>query len=214
MKYVVARPLKYSTLHSLDRMVGVSEIAKTGRIPGRRSQMKTRGWIIGSALLTLGMGAVGLADTSGPLSFQAWKSSRVEEAKSSLDHVQINIQAEAQSEKASAPLLPDKPLLTIAKGSSGKSEVASQSRVHAPVGSAHGDLKLSQAQLNYETAQELTINDYFALYISQLRGKESFVEAAKKLNPDEMAELMMAYSKSLSGEESSGDASKASKIGL
>ncbi len=63
---------------------------------------------------------------------------------------------------------------------------------------ARGDQKLQQAQFNVEIAQELTISDYFTLYVSQLKDRSSFLDAAKKLSADETADLMMAYQKQLS----------------
>ncbi len=61
-----------------------------------------------------------------------------------------------------------------------------------------GDQKLQQAQFNVEIAQELTISDYFTLYVSQLKDRSSFLDAAKKLTAEETADLMMAYQKQLS----------------
>lgn len=57
--------------------------------------------------------------------------------------------------------------------------------------------RLQQAQLNLEIIQELNITDYFALYVTQLKDRSSFLDAAKKLSTDETADLMMAYQKTL-----------------
>ena len=59
------------------------------------------------------------------------------------------------------------------------------------------DQHLSQAQLNYEIAQELSVNDYFVLYLSQFKERSALTEAARKLSVEETADLMAAYQKAL-----------------
>lgn len=113
------------------------------------------------------------AEPPAVIGFQAWKDARVEEARTALERI----------EKA-APPAPAK-----------KNARAPKLKV---------DVKqLQQAQLNLEVAQELTVNDYFVLYLSQFKTRESFIEAAKKLTPEDAAELMMAYQKQISTSESS-----------
>ncbi len=51
--------------------------------------------------------------------------------------------------------------------------------------------KLEASKLALQIAQELTIEDYFALYLSQFKERSDFVEAAKKLNPNEMGDLLL-----------------------
>ncbi len=68
----------------------------------------------------------------------------------------------------------------------------------APQKLSRGDQKLQQAQLNLEIVQELTVNDYFVLYLNQFKDRSAFLEAARKLNSDEAADLMIAYQKHLS----------------
>jgi hypothetical protein len=50
-------------------------------------------------------------------------------------------------------------------------------------------------------AQELAVNDYFVLYLSQFKSRDAFIEAAKKLTPEEAADLMMSYQKHLAGSQ-------------
>jgi hypothetical protein len=109
------------------------------------------------------------------LSFQAWKSARVDEARTNIDKIQSD-----KSGSAAAAASP--------KG-------AASTGLIRP---ARTDQRLAQAQSGLEVAQELSVNDYFVLYLSQMRGREAFVEAAKKLTPEESAELMMSYQKHLS----------------
>ena len=63
------------------------------------------------------------------------------------------------------------------------------------------DSRLAQAQINYDIAKELSVNDYFVLYLSQFKQRDAFVEAAKKLTSEELADLMMAYQKKINNPE-------------
>jgi hypothetical protein len=122
------------------------------------------------ASLSLGLtSSIGKADVPLAMAFQAWKASRVDEAKAVLEKVQ---------KPASIDPL-KKPLPGLK--------------------STRVDQKLQQAQLNLDIAQELSVNDYFVLYLTQFKQRDAFVEVAKKLTPEEIADLMMAYQKHLSG---------------
>jgi hypothetical protein len=103
------------------------------------------------------------------LSFKAWKTARIEEAKSTLTQ-------------------------TL------KGDASTQAQVNTVSSSAkaHPNERLSQAQMNVEIAQELTIQDYFIIYLSQFKSQTAFQEAAKKLSAEEMGELLVAYKKQLS----------------
>ncbi len=54
-----------------------------------------------------------------------------------------------------------------------------------------------QALLNIQIVQELTISDYFTLYLSQLKDRSMMIDAAKKLSAEEIADLMTAYQRAL-----------------
>lgn len=112
------------------------------------------------------------------LGFRAWKTQRMEDARAAIERTQ----AEA----------------------SGDRQVPSERTVQVRVGSAStrvqkgkGESRLKQAQNNLELATELTINDYFVLYLSQQDSPDAIPEAAKKMSPEEVAELMAAYKKRL-----------------
>ena len=118
------------------------------------------------------------------LGFQAWKTSRVDEARSNLE----KLQAEKPSQALST--------MTGSRASEKKNQ-SEQVRALA-LRVPRTDQKVQQAQLALEIAQELTINDYFVLYLSQFKNnREAYVEAAKKLSPEESADLMMSYQKRL-----------------
>jgi len=118
------------------------------------------------------------------MGFQSWKATRVEDARGALEKLQFERSGSA--------------LANTKRAESGKSnETLTGSRLQLAPKNLRVDSKRPQAQLNFELAQELTINDYFVLYLSQLKGREAFLEAAKKLTPDEAADLMMAFLKHL-----------------
>ncbi len=118
---------------------------------------------------------------SGPLGFKDWKISRVAEAKANLEKLQFELdpnlptaQAKAQVQSAKVP-----------------------GRVQKPV---RADSRIAQAQTNLEIAQELSAHDYFVLYLSQLKSEADIQEAAKRLDPSEVAEIMIGIKKQLSSE--------------
>jgi hypothetical protein len=134
-------------------------------------------------LMALMASSAAFAD-AGVVGFQDWKTNRIEEAKANLERLM-------SQEK---PPLPGKS--NDKKTDSTRPETTA-SRFQAPK-SVRPDQKVQQAQINLEIAQELTVNDYFVLYLGQLKHREAFIEVAKKLNPEEAADLMMAYQKHLS----------------
>ncbi len=129
------------------------------------------------ALLVM-TGVKGRAEVSVE-SYQTWKNARIEEAQSQVERLQGALDSSSSKEDA-----PKK------DGKSGGATL---------IGSQKNDAKLRQALLNLDIARELTVNDYFLLYLRQFRDRESFIEAAKKLTPEEVADLLLAYQKSLSG---------------
>ncbi|MBX2987994.1 MAG: hypothetical protein KF802_08850 [Bdellovibrionaceae bacterium] len=66
-----------------------------------------------------------------------------------------------------------------------------------------------------ETAQELTVSDYFAGYLAKMSNKNSvYKEVAGKLSPEEVAELMSAYANSVFGTQNQGGSLPASALQL
>ena len=140
--------------------------------------------ILIATLFILSLGAWAHAEMNmglGVMGFQAWKASRVEEAKTQLER----LQAEPNSEKMPT----QKP--TDTKGQTARGTEERAPKLGRP------DQHLSQAQLNYEIAQELSVNDYFVLYLSQFKERSALTEAARKLSVEETADLMAAYQKAL-----------------
>lgn len=64
--------------------------------------------------------------------------------------------------------------------------------------------QLKAEQYNLELAQDLSVTDYFAGYLTKVQNKKSaFAEVAGKLSPEEVAELMNAYANSVFGAHAS-----------
>lgn len=135
-------------------------------------------------LMAIGAQAASKSDLN-VLGFQAWKTSRIEDAKNAVDRLSD------QEKEAATP--------TPKSARKNKHEVGNRLQVASKNG--RNDQRLQQAQINLEMAQELTVNDYFVLYLSQFKQKEAFIEAAKKLSAEESADLMMSYQKRLSSGE-------------
>ncbi|MCB9073694.1 MAG: hypothetical protein H6623_08730 [Bdellovibrionaceae bacterium] len=81
-----------------------------------------------------------------------------------------------------------------------KLEQMAKTQEGAPVwheGKAAADAKGAEQRLNFnvDVALQLNIQDYFSMYLKNL-SKEEFKEATKKLNQEEVAELLLAYKNS------------------
>jgi hypothetical protein len=136
--------------------------------------------LAGSAHAEINMGL-------GVMGFQAWKASRIEEAKTQIER----IQGEAGVDKAVGDRAPGEKTPVV--NGAGSKPLAKDRLQKSP----RIDQRLQQAQLNLEIAQELSVNDYFVLYLSRFKERAAFQEAARKLSVDETADLMFAYQKSL-----------------
>jgi hypothetical protein len=132
------------------------------------------------------------AQPAGPgvLGFRAWKASRTDEARSALQRLQVDASMESLSalDRAPAPAAGE---ATVGVATKAPPRTTSAQRF---------ERRLEQARLNVEIAQDLTVNDYFVLYLKPFKSKEAFLAAARKLSPDEMGELMLAYQKQLAGD--------------
>lgn len=58
--------------------------------------------------------------------------------------------------------------------------------------------QLSQVQFNLEVVRDLSVTDYFVLYLSKQSQADRFQQAAQKMTTHEVAELMEAYADTLS----------------
>lgn len=73
--------------------------------------------------------------------------------------------------------------------------------------------QLKMEQFNLELAQDLSVTDYFAGYLTKVQNKKSaFQEVAGKLSAEEVAELMNAYANSVFGSQGSDFPASAENI--
>lgn len=149
--------------------------------------MKIKRWKSFSVILTLSLVGWGLSMSishaspndfkqaaevhkESQLGFKEWKKNRVYEAKKALENYKLKNVGN-----------------NIAQKSKGTQVV-----VLSPAPKIKAGEAIRQLEFNVEIALSLTIHDYFALY---LKGKtrEQLMEVVKKLSPDELSELLVAY---------------------
>jgi hypothetical protein len=143
------------------------------------------------ALAALSSGSLASVDSQVVVSYQAWKSARIEEALKNVERLNVE----------SRSTLPNSgPQQQLGSQNSGNtSGLTNSASAATPLSQAKAklDARVAHGQQNLEIAKELSVNDYFVLYLSQLKSKEAFVEVAKKLSHDELAELMMVFQRTM-----------------
>lgn len=153
----------------------------------------------------------------GVLTFQAWKALRVEEARLVLERMMMETQIQQmQQTQNAAERSPGErqavirqaapPALRQAVRGSRTGRV--DQRLDAKT-DARGDGKVEQARINLEIAQELAITDYLQIYLSQFRTPDALRDVARRMNPEEVAELLVAYQQKAVGLGSVADSSLA-----
>lgn len=75
--------------------------------------------------------------------------------------------------------------------------VQAQIQTHKGAGLRDLEQQLSQEQWNLEVAQDLSITDYLVLYLASKGSAAQLTEAARKLSPEETAQILEAYLRSL-----------------
>jgi hypothetical protein len=65
--------------------------------------------------------------------------------------------------------------------------------------------EISQQQWNLDVAKELSVTDYFVLYLSQVPETDRFKQAAAKMNLNEIEEMMKAYSEAVGANQAAPD---------
>lgn len=119
------------------------------------------------------------------LGFKDWKVSRISEARQALERLQMELDPNLPKSRVRARTQVAKTQPT------GVVRVQKANRV---------DNRVSQAQTNLEIAQELSAHDYFVLYLSQLTTETEVQEAVKKLDPAEIAEIMIGIKNQLNAD--------------
>lgn len=156
------------------------------------------------------------ASPTGPvaLTFQAWKTLRIEEARFVLERMMMETQIQQMQQSQNAQLVDRAPgerqavvrSIPSAPNEGNAPNAASQAirssrnaRVDARSESMHNrqesrsEIKVEQARINLEIANELTITDYLQIYLSQFRSPEVLRDVARRMAPEDVAELLMAY---------------------
>ncbi len=119
------------------------------------------------------------------LTYQAWKSLRMDEARLVLERMTYENQLEKM------PQIERSPVGSPPKAASGK-----------PVKTARADradARIEQARMNLEIAQDLTLNDYLVIYLSQFKSRDALVDVARRMAPEEVADLLISHQKLSSG---------------
>ncbi len=171
--------------------------AAPGRVSAERSSYGTtlQGPRLASAAAVGHVTAMS-EETAGPLTYQAWKSLRVDEARLVLERLTL----ESQFEKM--PIIDRSPgerqavirtgetntrPATVSRGTkTGRPEKGPDSRA---------DSRAEQARMNLEIAQDLTVNDYLLIYLTQFKSREAILDVARRLAPEDIADLLVAYQK-------------------
>lgn len=119
------------------------------------------------------------------LSFKEWKSERLQIAIADVVKVKTEIEIKKQELFGSS----DTGMLD-----SGVQELALVTHMKEQLLGAL-QKKLNQSELQLETVKRLSVNDYFVVYLINTEDKkEAIADAAKLLSPDEVAQLLVAYS--------------------
>ena len=157
----------------------------------RSKQMRTYAMALVFGLAVIGAGASAMAapgdavvvpTPANVLTYQAWKSLRMDEARLVLERMTYENQLEKMPQIDRSPV-PKPVAARPVKG--GRPERA--------------DARIEQARMNLEIAQDLTVNDYLVIYLSQFKSREAMLDVARRMAPEEVADLLISHQKMSSG---------------
>lgn len=127
-------------------------------------------------------------DGSAILTFQAWKNLRVEEARLVLERMIL----ESQFEKM--PVIDRSPGERQAVIRTAVEPVRQGIRPGGGVKTAlRPESRIEQARMNLEIAQDLMVNDYLVIYLSQFRSRDAILDVARRMPPEDVADLLMSH---------------------
>ena len=135
--------------------------------------------------IAIGTWPIAATASSEVLTFQAWKATRLEEARNMIERLQLEAALDRLPPVERSPgekAVVVKPAAEVAVPTNSRANV----RVLRP------EQRINQAKINFEIAKELSIHDYIAVYLSQYSSRASMLEVAKKMSPEEVAELLLA----------------------
>lgn len=128
-------------------------------------------------------------EPAGALTFQSWKTLRVDEARLVLERLTLESQLERMPVVDRSPGEKQAVIRTAADATP---RAMAQSRTTKL---ARADSRTEQARMNLEIAQDLTVNDYLVIYLSQFKSRDAILDVARRLTPEDIADLLMSYQK-------------------
>jgi hypothetical protein len=94
-----------------------------------------------------------------------------------------------------------------------KAQLTSAQMMGRTAQAANLQKEISQEQWNLDVAKELSVTDYFVLYLSQVPEADRFKQAAAKMSLNEIEEMMKAYSDAVGASQNAPDtASQGSQL--
>lgn len=162
--------------------VGVSKTLITAAVPSGTGAPKSQGKSNPSSVTTsAAVAQAGSVNISTVKSFKEWKNEKVQSAikkvtitRAQIEYKKLNKQIFKKTEAGLGKDIDIEKLET----------------------------QLKTDMFSLEAAQLLGVQDYFAIYLTKLENKnEAFKEAAQKMNPDEVAELINAFADSMVGSQ-------------
>lgn len=138
------------------------------------------------------------AGAPSAMTFQGWKSLRVEEAKLVLERLTFENQVDRApvvdrspgEKQAVVKSAPEVIVRASVSARAGKSTSRSDSR---------SDSRIEQARINLEIARDLAMNDYLQIYLSQVKLRDSLLDVARRMAPEDVVDLLVSYQKLSSG---------------
>jgi hypothetical protein len=145
--------------------------------------------------LFIGTSAFGAEDSAKVLSFQEWKGNQVVEAKNQVARLSNRITLLKKGVLKEDNLIAEDPSLTDQLSSDRLKSAKGRNLV------SKMESQLKSALENLQFTTELSLQDYFAVYLSRFKDQpEAISTAADKLSKDEILELLKIMLKSDSGD--------------
>lgn len=164
-------------------------------------------WLSVAILVLCCLGSQTRGATPNVMTFLDWKSQRELEAQQNLERARKSAPSKASKQNKLSAAAANRPDETVSSPrSEGLQGVAGgATRFHRVAASE--DSPLAQAENNLQVARNLTIHDYFALYL-RFQPESQFREALDKLSKGDMTELMVGLRNRMNppsdGSDSSG----------
>lgn len=123
------------------------------------------------------------------LTYQAWKSLRIDEARLVLERMTLEAQLEKMPQIERSPGEKQAVIRTASPSP----------RPRGGRAESRADARIEQARMSLEIARDLTVNDYLLIYLSQFKSRDILVDVARRMPPEDVAELLLSYQKLSAG---------------